>query len=156
MIAVDAHKLARGCSTHRWRVFVHFFLLIGAIGPWVSPANAKDNPRQISGTDSNAVTEWLREIETAVRVHANPLERSIVCRLPYTDVSVRSMSLATGHTKRTITYAATKLQEWGLVKLLPGEGGYPTIVPANEKSRELMRSWADQWCAQDSDCSVAR
>ena len=109
-----------------------------------------------SGIDTLAVTEWLKEVEAAVRIHANPLERSIVCRLPYTDVSVRSLSLATGHTKRQITYAAAKLQDWGLVKLRPGEGGYPTIVPANEKSRELMRGWANQWCAQDNECGIQR
>ena len=139
----------------RW--FVRVFLIVFlAAGPCLISANANDVKSDDSEMGSRPVLDWLREVEIAVRIHANPLERTIVCRLPFTDVSVQAMSMITGHTKQTISYAATRLRDWGLVKLQMGEGGYPTIVPANEKSRKLMRLWAEQWCAQGDKCGVKR
>ena len=126
-------------------------------GLWAFSAHARNIPRENAELQSDSVIEWLKGIELAVRIRTNPLQRLIVCRVAFADVSVKSMGLAINLSKRHIVYAATKLQEWGLVKLLHGgEGGYPTIVPANEKSRKLMRVWADQWCAQGDECGVQR
>ena len=107
------------------------------------------------GSETTSLAKWLKEVEMAVRVHADPLNRTIVCRVPYTDVSVRTISLATGHTGRDIILAAAKLRDWGLVKFLPNEKGAPIIAAADEKTRKLMRSWAEQWCARDDKCDAS-
>ena len=91
-----------------------------------------------------------------MRIHADPLERTIVCRLPYIDISIRALSLVTGFSKQQLSFAAEKLRDRGLVKLRPGEGGYPTIVPANEKSRNMMLRLAEQWCGLGDECGVRR
>ncbi len=131
-------------------VFVLFILLVAALS-----ADAKNYRRERTWYDPNVVTEWLKEVETAVRVHADPLQRAIACRVPYGNVSVESVALATEHTKHQIIYAATNLRDRGLVKFI-FNGPYPTIVPANERSRELMRKWAEQWCVSDDKCDVSK
>ena len=139
----------------RWTVRALLVFLL-AVGPCLISANADDANNENGELGSRLVLDRLREVEIAVRVHANPLERTIVCWLPFTDISIQAMSQVTGHTKHQITYAASKLRDLGLAKLHPGEGGYPTIVPANEKTRELMRRWAEQWCAASDECGVKR
>ena len=139
----------------RWTVQTFLVVLLAA-GPCQISASADDIKSENGDLESRVVLDWLREIEIAVRIHVNPLQRTIVCRLPFTDISIRAMSQATGYSPNIISYAAGKLRDWGLVKLYKGESGWPTIAPVNEKSRNLMRIWAEQWCASGDQCGVKR
>ena len=99
----NAFRTERGKALARWTVRA-FLVVLLAVGPCLISANANDAKRENGELGSRLVLDWLREIEIAVRVHANPLERTIVCWLPFTDISIQAMSQVTGHTKHQITY----------------------------------------------------
>lgn len=141
----------------RWMIgqsLLVFMFYLADVGLWPLSGYANEISENNRKTETTSLAEWLKEVEIAVRIHADPLNRTIVCQVPYTDVSVRTISLATGLTGREVILAAAKLRDWGLVKFLPNEKGAPIIAPANEKYRKLMRSWAEQWCAQDDKCNA--
>ena len=129
-----------------------------------TPEDVVDDPTDDSsetrhiGPDVSAfvgVDNWAKEISAALRVNADPVLRAIVCRVAYTDITPDNIIMATGMTSKQLKRGIKQLETIELVttKL---EGGVTRIAPASEEARAQLRKLADDWCASDDECGVAK
>ncbi len=103
---------------------------------------------------AETVLAWMKEVEAVVRTRSDPLGRTIVCRVPYTDIVITSLALATKTSRVNIMRAASRLESMELVKISNNSFGQWTIKPASEEAREKMKRWAEDWCTSDENCEV--
>ncbi len=96
----------------------------------------------------------LREVEMAFQLNSDPVLRTIVCRIPFTNFTLKAMVLATGIPKDLITHAVQQLSEMDLVHWAYDDNGKIFIVPASEEARIMMISWANRWCSSEEACAV--
>jgi hypothetical protein len=121
-----------------------------------SPAGAQPYPWEKDPKIAEAVGEWLKEVEGIVRIRATPILRTIVCRLPFTDITIEGLAKATGLDPIKIAHGVSALVDKGLVRIEPVAGGTVKIVPNGERARDTMRKWANDWCTSDDSCGVQR
>ena len=82
----------------------------------------------------------------------NPVLRTIVCGIGYTNFSPKTFAKAIRASPNKIMDAVGDLERMGLVKLVPEFHYGGNIVPASEFARNKMRRWADAWCVGDDKC----
>ncbi len=97
------------------------------------------------------LSAWLGDVGAVLRLNADPVMRTIVCRLPYTDFSASAMVRATRIPLPRLMRAAYELQDMGLVAV-DHEGEIARLRPASKRARAKMRDWAFTWCAGDDSC----
>ena len=102
------------------------------------------------------VKEWLEDVEAAVRIHSDPVKRAIVCRVPFTEVSITALVLATKIPRPRIMQAAADLERMGLVKIGNNITSQWIIQPASKHALYRMWRWARHWCASDEECGVRK
>ncbi len=107
-------------------------------------------------SESLDVASWLKEVESIVRIHSDPVQRTIVCRVPYTDLAVTSLVQVTGIPRVRIMSAINSLKAAGLVNLTNNQHSQWIVVPASEDARKRMNKLARSWCTNDDECAVKR
>ncbi len=137
-----------------WPVVQHPLFATIVLSVWfvVQSAGAKNSVPPTEDTGPESVAAWLAEVEAVVRAHADPVRRTIVCRVPYTDVVITSLVQATKVSRHNIMRAAARLESMNLVKISNNMSGQWIIQPASEEAREKMKRWAETWCVGDDDC----
>ena len=118
------------------------------------PAGAEESAPATEDNGPASVATWLAEVEAVVRTHADPVRRTIVCRVPYTDIVITSLVQATKISRNNIMRAAARLESMSLVKVSNNLSGQWIIKPASEEAREKMKRWAETWCVGDDECGV--
>ena len=108
----------------------------------------------VKKSDPSGVKEWLKEVESVVQIHSDPVRRAIVCRVPFTDLSITALVQATKIPRPQIMMAVSTLRGLGLVDLSKNVHGNQVVIPASDKARQRMRRWAYDWCATDDACGV--
>ena len=102
-----------------------------------------------------ALVAWVEDVQAMMRIGADPVMRAIVCRVPYTDVTVGAIVRATRIPTPRLMRAAHQLRNMGLIAL-EGVGLDQRIRPASESTRARMREWAYHACATDDGCRAPR
>ena len=102
------------------------------------------------------LASWLKDVESIVRIHSDPVQRTIVCRVPYTDLAVTSLVQATGIPRVRIMQAINSLKATGLVNLTNNQQSQWIVVPASEDARKRMQKLARSWCTNNDECTVKR
>ena len=97
---------------------------------------------------------WMRSIELEFRINSDPVLRTIVCRLSFTNFTLTTLVLATGVPRDLVAHAVQELSEMELANWAYDETGKIFIVPASEEARLMMREWANRWCSSDEACAV--
>ena len=121
----------------------------------VNSAIAQSYPWDKDPDLAETVLAWMKEVEAVVRARSDPVQRTIVCRVPYTDIVITSLIQATSLSRPKIMHATNRLESMGLVKLSNNASGQWTITPKSEETREKMKRWAVSWCVGDDKCDVA-
>ncbi len=98
----------------------------------------------------------MKEVEAVVRAHSDPVRRTIICRIPDTDIVITALVNATKISWMDVMRAAKRLESAGLVKVRNNTSGQWIITPASEETREKMKRWAKDWCTSDGNCGVQR
>ena len=127
-----------------------FALLLVANG-----TNAQPYPWDEDAGLAETVLAWMKEVEAVVRARSDPVQRAIVCRVPYTDIVITALIQATNLSRPKIMHATSRLENMGLVKVSNNSSGQWTITPESEEAREKMKRWAESWCVGDDKCDVA-
>ena len=122
----------------------------------VGSALADDVRKDTKKSEPNGLSDWLKSVESVVRVHSDPVRRAIVCRVPFTDLSITALVAATKIPRPQIMMAVSALKAQGLVDLSKNIHGHQVVIPANNHAREKMRKWAYDWCASDDACDVKK
>jgi len=125
-------------------------LLLVANGTSAQPYPWDEGPRL-----AETVLAWMKEVEAVVRARSDPVQRTIVCRVPYADIAITSLIQATNLSRPKIMHATTRLESMGLVKVSNNASGQWTITPKSEDAREKMKRWAETWCVGDDKCDAA-
>ncbi len=117
----------------------------------------EDPPRHL-GPDVSpfvGVDRWRKEIEAAARIRFDPVMRAVVCRVPFMDYTLEALMRATKLSEKEIKRAIRQLEVIQLVTTFR-KGGATHVAPADEEAREALRKWAQEWCASDDECGVAK
>ncbi len=122
----------------------------------VSSALADNVRRDKKKSEISDVSDWLKSVEAVVRAHSDPARRAIVCRVPFTDLSITALVAATKIPRLQIMMAVSALKAQGLVELSKNIHGHQVVIPANNHARDKMRKWAYDWCASDDACDVKK
>ena len=136
-----------GRTSHLVRVTNAIAMLMMA-----SIANAESD--SMKKKDDHEWIGWIKDEEMAFRISMDPLFRTIVCRVAYTDVSSRILAKAARATLGRIMIAVDDLERMGLFRWDPQHPFVANIVPTSNLARETMRRWADAWCSGDDKCDV--
>ena len=115
-------------------------------------ANANDIVPSPDDKDPDSVASWLMEVEAIVRTRTDPVRRTIICRVPFTDISITALVQSTNIPRPNIMRAITRLETMGLVKVSNDAAGHFLIIPASEEARDKMRRWASDWCISEDEC----
>ena len=118
--------------------------------------HAETYPWEDDPSIAATVLAWMKEVEAVVRAHSDPIQRSIICRVPDTDVVITALMLATGLPRLKIMAAVAPLEKLGFVEISNNDSGQWIIKPASEEAREKMKRWAETWCVGDGTCGVTR
>ncbi len=102
------------------------------------------------------VQAWMREVEAVVLARSDPIRRTIICRVPDSDIIITAMVRSSKVSRVNIIRAAARLESMGLVKISNNSSGQWIIKPASEETREKMKRWAKDWCTNDENCGVQR
>ncbi len=108
-----------------------------------------DNPADVAA-------RWINSSAISLRVNSDPVFRTIVCRVPFTNYTFESLIRATGLPKQRLATALGELVVMGLVSMQTESSGNVLVVPASENARKMMREWADKWCMDNNACGVQR
>ena len=101
------------------------------------------------------VKRWFEDVTAKVEVSLDPVLRQIVCRVAYGAFSPDSLIRAMRVSGTKVWSAVDKLKWMGLVKVRVGTG-YDLVLPASDRTRDMMRRWAESWCMTDDTCGVQR
>ena len=107
------------------------------------------------GKEDHGSVGWIKDQEMMFRINVDPVLRTIVCRIAYTEISPKILSKAVRTAPGKLMGAIIELERMGLVKRDPQHRFDANIVPASNSAREKMRRWADAWCTSDDKCDVA-
>ncbi len=91
-----------------------------------------------------------------LRVNSDPVMRTIICRVPFSDISPESLYRATKLPVPRIMQALKELQGMGLVIFDRNLNGRLVIAPASRYARSKMRRWSYDWCGGGDECGVTR
>ena len=97
---------------------------------------------------------FVRDAEMITRINTDLVLRAIVCRVPFTDVTVDALLMATKLPGPRVMRGIRELEALGLIRV-EGAGSDNKIKPASQKAREKMKKWAYEWCVSDDKCGVA-
>ncbi len=134
----------------------HWLIALAVFFAVAGAASARDMPWDEINPQAADVAGWLKQVETVVRIHSDPAQRAIVCRVPFTNLSITALVRATQIPRPQLMSAVTKLRHRGLIEVTKDDHGHQIIVPASETARKFMRKWAYDWCASDDACEVSK
>ena len=145
-----------------WRIALLFLIL-----PGTEAASSREPDRASKGEeviwpwnyDVGAMeyhASWVREADLTLKLNADPVLRTIVCRLAISDFTFDTMVSATGLPKERVQQAVNVLEAMDLVRWRQDSRGTRYIVSASDDARLEMASWADKWCSADDACGVGR
>ncbi len=137
-------------------MLVRFSAISLAVLIAANAVSAQPYPWDTDPKTAATVHAWIKEVQAVIGIRLDPLLKTIVCRVPYTNFTMDSLAKATGVTKVTLAHAVSELVDKGLIGLDHDADGTMLIVPANERAREKMRKWAENWCTSDESCGVQR
>ena len=134
------------------RVGQYIHIAVVAAAPFVVvPAFAEDSAWNHRSGGLHGFTTWLEDIQSILRITADPVIRTIVCRVPYGDFTDGAIARATNIPRPRLLRAAYQLQNMGLVTV-DYDSGNMRIRPASTIAGERMRAWAYDACANDNSC----
>ena len=148
-------RIIFGCARKKF-LRVQFSAIYLASLLLANAAGAQPYPWEEDPKIAETVGEWLKEVEGVVRIRTNPVLRAIVCRVPYTDITIDGLAKAAGVDPIKIAHGVSELVDRGLIRIEPVAGGTIKIVPNGRRARDTMRDWANNWCASDESCGVQR
>ena len=140
------------------RIHIVFFILgclavaVAPVGPSIAASEITPDNKQQGWAKFGS---WLNDAQTFTRINADPVMRTIACRVPYFNFTPKAMMRATHLSKPRFMRAIHQLESMGLVRIVV-ENGQEQITVASEQARAKLRDWADQWCASDDTCEVSR
>jgi hypothetical protein len=132
------------------------FVLALAVLYAANTASAKSLPSDTKDDGLVAFSSWLNDVELALQINTDPVLRSVVCRIPFTNFTPGTLAKATHLSRGRVMQAVSKLMDMGLVKIVSGDKGRPIVVPASDEIRQKLRRWVYDWCTTDNECEVAR
>ncbi len=123
----------------------------------INPGNKKDLAELLRNIKAygKKIGEELNEQVLGLRIDMDPVLRQIVCRVPYRGVEVTDLGRSLGISEIGIWKGAQELSRMGLVEI-KNVDFFKMIVPKNNAAQEMMRRWAEKWCANDDSCGVQR
>ena len=90
------------------------------------------------------------------RVNSDPVLRTIVCRVSFSDIPPDALYRATKLPQARVMQAVEELKGMGLIAFGINLRGREAITAANSEARKRMRRWSYRWCGTDDRCAVAR
>ena len=120
-----------------------------------SPAAGDDSPWDYDMNSMAGFKPRIKGAEMITRINSDRVLRAIVCRVPFTDISVRALIQATKLPGKRVMSGVRGLVDLGLVTVSQNETSNDVIKPKSEEARAKMRDWAYQWCSSDDKCGVA-
>lgn len=120
---------------------------------FVVPAFAENSKWNHRSGGLHEFTTWLEDIRSILRISADPVMRTIVCRVPYGDFTDGAIAQATSIARPRLLRAAYELQNMGLIAV-DHDGGNVRFRPASPSAGERMRAWAYEACANDDGCQA--
>ncbi len=123
------------------------------------PGGFSDEEDDIESVEDTAATKleaWVQSIDATIRLNRDPALRAIVCRVPYTDLTIEALARATKLSPVQILSAFVELRNMKLVTTGKAQDGEMLIRPKSEDTRARMRHWAEYWCARNDECGVAK
>ena len=119
-------------------------------------ATAQSYPWDDDPNLAETISEWIKEVESVLRIRSDPVFLTIVCRVPYTNFTVDNLAKAKGLASIIIAHGVSELVDNELVRFDSGADGTVTIVSNGGSARETLRGWANEWCTSDESCGIQR
>ena len=120
------------------------------------PADASSQNWDYHEVELARISAWLRDVELVARINSDPVLRTIVCRVPFSDITPDALYRATKLPPARVMQAVEELKGMGLVAFGINLRGREIITAANNEARKRMRRWSYRWCGTDDRCAVAR
>lgn len=98
---------------------------------------------------ARSTDNWFESIEDALQINADPVMRTIACRVGYQPFAIHSLWRATKIPETEILRAARRLESMGLVQFY----GH-VIAPADARAQARLHRFAEEWCSSDERCEV--
>lgn len=121
----------------------------------IADYSARSEPHRGDAEDPwTLAARSVKSVHFALRVNSDPVLRTIVCRIPYTNFTLDTLARATRINSERIASALGELVVMGLVTLRTEPQGDVVVTPASESAQSLMREAAEKWCNGSDDCDL--